>query len=143
MGVSVRPCAPTRTVTLRAQYTVIYIKSYYGRVCSPLRSYTYSHPARAIIGASVSEPPLRSCRLNGRAVTIYIDIKIIGRAGASPPSRTAAIIFLYIYLFIYIYPCRTSCPKSSTCFFFSDISIFLRRKCMLHAFLFLRYFNIS
>ena len=52
---------------------------------------------------------------------------VIGRAGASPPSRTAAIIFLYIYL--YIYPCRTSCPKSSTCFFFSDISIFLRRKC--------------
>ena len=40
-------------------------------------------------------------------------------------SRTAAIIFLYIYLF----PCRTSCPKSSTCLFFSDISIFLRRKC--------------
>ena len=30
---------------------------------------------------------------------------------------------------IYIYPCRTSCPKSSTCFFFSDISIFLGRKC--------------
>ena len=28
---------------------------------------------------------------------------IIGRAGASPPSRTAAIIFLYIYLFIYIF----------------------------------------
>ena len=58
---------------------------------------------------------------------------IIGRAGASPPSRTAAIIFLYIYiyiyLFIYLYPCRTSCPKSSTCFVFSDISIFLRRKC--------------
>ena len=26
---------------------------------------------------------------------------IIGRAGASPPSRTAAIIFLYIYIFIY------------------------------------------
>ena len=28
---------------------------------------------------------------------------LIGRAGASPPSRTAAIIFLYIYIFIYIY----------------------------------------
>ena len=28
---------------------------------------------------------------------------IIGRAGASPPSRTAAIIFLYIYLYIYIF----------------------------------------
>ena len=27
---------------------------------------------------------------------------LIGRAGASPPSRTAAIIFLYNYLFIYI-----------------------------------------
>ena len=59
-------------------------------------------------------------------------IFLVGRAGASPPSRTAAIIFLYniiYYIFIYIYPCRTSCPKSSTCFFFSDISIFLRRKC--------------
>ena len=31
-------------------------------------------------------------------------VVIIGRAGASPPSRTAAIIFLYIYLYIYIYP---------------------------------------
>ena len=30
----------------------------------------------------------------------------------------------------YIYPFnRRSCPKSSTCFSFSDISIFLRRKC--------------
>ena len=65
-----------------------------------------------------------------------LSIPLVGRAGASPPSRTAAIIFLfflyiynYIYLFIYLYPCRTSCPKSSTCFFFSDISIFLRRKC--------------
>ena len=48
------------------------------------------------------------------------DQGIIGRAGASPPSRTAAIIFLYIYL----YPCRTSCPTSSKCFFFSGISIF-------------------
>ena len=47
---------------------------------------------------------------------------IIGRAGASPPSRTAAIIFLYIYL----YPCRTSCPK----FGLPDNSIFLRRRCM-------------
>ena len=61
---------------------------------------------------------------------------IIGRAGASPPSRTNSMIFLYIYIyifiyiFIYLYPFnRTSCPKSSTCFFFSDISIFLRRKC--------------
>ena len=63
---------------------------------------------------------------HARSMSTYLP-KIIGRAGASPPSRTAAIIFLYI--FIYIYPCRTSCPKSSTCFFFSDISIFLRRKC--------------
>ena len=29
--------------------------------------------------------------------------QFIGRAGASPPSRTAAIIFLYIYLFIYLF----------------------------------------
>ena len=28
---------------------------------------------------------------------------IIGRAGASPHSRTAAIIFLYIYIFIYLF----------------------------------------
>ena len=28
---------------------------------------------------------------------------VIGRAGASPPSRTAAIIFLYIYIFIYLF----------------------------------------
>ena len=63
-------------------------------------------------------------------VIFSLTIYIIGRAGASPPSRTAAIIFLYIYLFIYLYiSVRTSCPKSSTCFFFSDISIFLRRKC--------------
>ena len=67
------------------------------------------------------------CRRSSRS-PIMLSILLVGRAGASPPSRTAAIIFLYIYLFIYIYPCRTSCPKSSTCFFFSDISIFLRRK---------------
>ena len=70
---------------------------------------------------------------NGIELHIGVPIILIGRAGASPPSRTAAIIFLYIYIYIYIYiylyPCRTSCPKSSTCFFFSDISIFLRRKC--------------
>ena len=28
---------------------------------------------------------------------------VLGRAGASPPSRTAAIIFLYIYIYIYIF----------------------------------------
>ena len=39
-------------------------------------------------------------------------------------------ILLVLYIIIYtVYPCRTSCPKSSTCFFFSDISIFLLRKC--------------
>ena len=57
--------------------------------------------------------------------------RIIGRAGASPPSRTAAIIFLYI-IFIYLYPCRTSYPQSSMCIFFSDFSIFLRRMGGLH-----------
>ena len=51
------------------------------------------------------------------------------RAGASPPSRTTSIINYIILYILYLYPCRTSCPKSSTCFFFSDISIFLRRKC--------------
>ena len=68
------------------------------------------------------------CRRSSRS-PIMLSILLVGRAGASPPSRTAAIIFLYIYLYIYLYPCRTSCPKSSTCFFFSDISIFLHRKC--------------
>ena len=48
-----------------------------------------------------------------RLLTIYI----IVLAGASPPSRTASIIFLFIYL----YPCRTSCSKSSTCFLFSEM----------------------
>ena len=32
-----------------------------------------------------------------------LGVHIIGRAGASPPSRTAAIIFLYIYIYIYLY----------------------------------------
>ena len=65
------------------------------------------------------------CRRSSRSPIMLSILLVIGRAGASPPSRTAAIIFLY---YIYIYPCRMSCPKSSTCFFFSDISIFLRRK---------------
>ena len=66
------------------------------------------------------------CRRSSRSPIMLSILLVIGRAGASPPSRTAAIIFLYIYIFIYIYlyPCRTSCPKSSTRFFFSDISIF-------------------
>ena len=37
--------------------------------------------------------------------------RLIGRAGASPPSRTAAIIFLiylFIYLFIYIRVVRSA-----------------------------------
>ena len=51
----------------------------------------------------------------------YIIPFLIGRAGASSPSRTNSMIFLRVV--------RTSCPKSSTCFFFSDISIFLHRKC--------------
>ena len=29
--------------------------------------------------------------------------RIIGRAGASPPSRTNSMIFLYIYLYIYLF----------------------------------------
>ena len=32
-----------------------------------------------------------------------LSILLVGRAGASPPSRTAAIIFLYIYLYIYLF----------------------------------------
>ena len=34
---------------------------------------------------------------------IMLSILLVGRAGASPPSRTAAIIFLYIYLLLYIF----------------------------------------
>ena len=46
------------------------------------------------------------------------------------PSRTAAIHFsIYFLTFISV-----SCHKSSTCFFFSDISIFLRRKCFTRFF---------
>ena len=57
------------------------------------------------------------------------------RSSRSPIMLSILLVYLfiyynnYIYIYIYIYPCRTSCPKSSTCFFFSDISIFLRRKC--------------
>ena len=39
-------------------------------------------------------------------------------------------------------PCRTSCPKSSTCFFFSDISIFLGRKCLYTPFFFSNLYAI-
>ena len=42
------------------------------------------------------------CRRSSRS-PIMLSIFLVGRAGASPPRRTAAIIFLYIYLFIYIY----------------------------------------
>ena len=74
----------------------------------------------------IFQPPRCLIHFSVVNTDIKININIIGRAGASPPSRTAAIIFLYIYiLFIFV---RTSCPKSSTCFVFSDISIFLRRK---------------
>ena len=34
---------------------------------------------------------------------IMLSILLVGRAGASPPSRTAAIIFLYIYIYIYLF----------------------------------------
>ena len=60
----------------------------------------------------------------------------IGRAGASPPSRTATIIFLYIYIYIYQFVRRalnllhvraSFSPIFQyfyTRFFFSDNSIF-------------------
>ena len=60
----------------------------------------------------------------------------IGRAGASPPSRTNSMIFLYNYIFTYLYPCRTLCPKSSTCFFLLYFNI--STPLMLHTFLFSR-----
>ena len=44
------------------------------------------------------------CAKMAAEVIVYLFREvIIGRAGASPPSRTAAIIFLYIYIFIYIF----------------------------------------
>ena len=46
-----------------------------------------------IIGASVSEPPLVD---STDALSRYIYIIIIGRAGASPPSRTTGPRCLYI-----------------------------------------------
>ena len=74
---------------------------------------------------------------------------VIGRAGASPPSRTAAIIFLYIYIYIYTRVVRRAlnllCASFSpifqyfsavnvTRFIFSGISIFrnLCRYAMRH-----------
>ena len=42
--------------------------------------------------------------------------------------------FSFTCIIIYLYPCRTSCPKCSMCFFLSDISIFLRRKCYTRLF---------
>ena len=51
------------------------------------------------------------CRRSSRSPIMLSILLVIGRAGASPPSRTTSMTFLYIY------PCRTSCPKSSTCFF--------------------------
>ena len=69
---------------------------------------------------------------------------IIGRAGASPPSRTAAIIFLYniIYLFIYLYPYvrrALNLLRAS----FSPIFQYFSAVNVTRVFLFLRYFNIS
>ena len=44
---------------------------------------------------------IRMRRCLAQNVLFFVDNEnIIGRAGASPPSRTAAIIFLYIYLYI-------------------------------------------
>ena len=34
---------------------------------------------------------------------VCVRVYIIGRAGASPPSRTNSMIFLYIYLYIYLF----------------------------------------
>ena len=42
------------------------------------------------------------CRRSSRSPIMLSILLVIGRAGASPPSRTAAIIFLYIYIYIYI-----------------------------------------
>ena len=63
------------------------------------------------------------------ASTAYTDAQL-GRLINRPSCASGRNIYIYIYL----YPCRTSCPKSSTCFFFSDISIFLHRKCFTRFF---------
>ena len=41
-------------------------------------------------------------QIRSRSPTMLSIHLVIGRAGASPPSRTNSMIFLYIYLYIYI-----------------------------------------
>ena len=44
---------------------------------------------------------------------------------------------------VYLYLCRTSCPKSSTCFFFSGISIFRNLCIMYDVYVYVRTYNYS
>ena len=55
---------------------------------------------------------------------IHIPIEIVPTDILNNLDRLGSHTNSIIFIFIYLYPCRTSCPKSSTCFFFSDISIF-------------------
>ena len=48
----------------------------------------------SLVGRAGASPPSRTT--GPRCLNIYI--YVFGRAGASPPSRTAVIIFLYIYI---------------------------------------------
>ena len=58
----------------------------------------YERKSDPVIGRAGASPPSRTAAI----IFLYIYL-FIGRAGASPPSRTAAIIFLYIYIYIYRY----------------------------------------
>ena len=61
------------------------------------------------------------CRRSSRSpIMLSILLVLLGE-------REQAHLVVQLRLFFYI-SVRTSCPKSSTCFVFSDISIFLRRK---------------
>ena len=81
------------------------------------------------------------CRRSSRSPIMLSILLVIGRAGASPPSRTAAIIFLYIYIYIYIRVVRRALNLLRASF--SPIFQYFSAVIYIHAFLFLRYFNIS
>ena len=61
----------------------------------------------------------------------YTSHSLCRRSSRSPKMLSILLVYIYIYLYPFV---RTSRPKSSTCLFFYDISIFLRRKCYKHFF---------
>ena len=86
---------------------------------SPVFQYfvTYVCARRGIVLSAMDSSTLNSSSMDSSTI------------GVGEPERAHLVIQLRLFFYIIIYPCPTSCPKSSTCFFFSDISIFLRRKC--------------